>query len=128
MATNICASHVCMMVGDISSMPQIYICCQKRIRFSSVSAAFSIPSPRENKISQTSQTLGLHIYSANEDIPRLWHDISRFSMHFLDKNILPTNTENARFVYILDSSDAKPEDTQNVLLIQPLVEHHQIVW
>ena len=28
-----------------------------------------------NKISQTAQTLGCHIYSTNIDIPRLWHDI-----------------------------------------------------
>ena len=53
--------------------------------------SFCIPSSCENKINQTAQTLGSHIYSTNVhvDIPRLWHDISRFLMHVFDKNILP---------------------------------------
>ena len=68
MATNICASRVCMMVGDTSSMPQNYINCRKLRRCSCALTAFSIPSSRGNKISQTAQTLGSHIYSTNVDI------------------------------------------------------------
>ena len=127
MLTILCAS-VCIMVGDSSSMPQNYINCQNLHRFSCVLTAFSIHLSRGNKISQTAQTLGSHIYSTNVDIHRLWHDIPRFLMHFLDKYIYCSrNTEIARFVYILGSSNAKPEDSQIVFLIQPLVEH-QIVW
>ena len=88
MATNICASRVCMMIEYTSSMPQNYINCQKLHRSSCVLTTFCIPSSRANKISQTAQPLGSHIYSTNVDIPRLWHDISRLLMHLSDKNIL----------------------------------------
>ena len=87
-AATICVSSVWMLVEDISSMRQNYINCQKLHWSSCVLTAFCIPSSRENKISQTAQTLGSHIYSRNIVIPRLWHDISRFLMHLFDKNIL----------------------------------------
>ena len=83
MITILCANRVCIMVGDTSSMPQNYINCQKHHRFSGVLTAFCIQSSRGNKISQTAQTLGSHIYSTNVDIHRLWHDIPRFFDAFL---------------------------------------------
>ena len=58
---------LCMMVVDTSSMPKKYIYCQKLNRFSGVLTAFSISSSRRNKISQTAQALGSHIYW--QDIP-----------------------------------------------------------
>ena len=84
MSATICVSRVCM---HASSMRQNYIKCQNLHRPSRVLTAFCIPS-RENKISQTAQTLGSHIYSTNVDIPRLWNGISRVLMHPSDKNIL----------------------------------------
>ena len=98
-------------------MPQNYRNCQTLHRFSCVLTAFSIHSSRENKGSQTAQTLGSHIYSTNVDIPRLLHDISRFLMRFLDKTYCSRNIEHARFVYIFGSSNVKPEDAQIVFLI-----------
>ena len=88
MVTILCASRVCIMVGDTPSMPQNYINCQKLHRFSCVLLAFSIPSSRGNKISQTTQILGSPNYSTKVDIHRLWHDIPRFLMHVLDKYML----------------------------------------
>ena len=76
----------CMRDGSRpSSMSQNYIYCQTLPRFSCVLTTFCIPSSRENEISQTVRTLGSHIYSRNVYIHRLWHDISRFVMHFFRK-------------------------------------------
>ena len=49
--------------------------------------ASSTPSLREKKIWQNAQTLWPHIYITNEEFRRLWHDIPRFFVHFLEKQI-----------------------------------------
>ena len=50
-------------------------------------SASSTPSLREKKIWQNAQTLWPHIYTTNVEIRRLWHDIPRFFVHFLEKQI-----------------------------------------
>ena len=50
-------------------------------------SASSTPSLREKKIWQNEQTLWPHIYTTNVEICRLWHDILRFFVHFLEKKI-----------------------------------------
>ena len=49
--------------------------------------ASSTPSLREKKIWQNAQTLWPHIYTTNEEFRRLWNDIPRFFVHFLEKQI-----------------------------------------
>ena len=49
--------------------------------------ASNTPSLREKKIWQNAQTLWPHIYTINVEIRRLWHDIPRFFVHFLEKQI-----------------------------------------
>ena len=49
--------------------------------------ASSTPSLREKKIWQNAQTLWPHIYTTNVEIRRLWHDIPRCFVHFLEKQI-----------------------------------------
>ena len=50
-------------------------------------SASSTHSLREKKIWQNEQTLWPHIYTTNVEIRRLWHDIPRFFVHFLEKQI-----------------------------------------
>ena len=50
-------------------------------------SASRTPSLREKKIWQNAQTLWPHIYTTNVEIRRLWHDIPRFFVHFLEKQI-----------------------------------------
>ena len=72
----------CMHDGSRpSSMSQNYIYCQKLHNFHHV----KIKKARLHKLTAL---ILFHIYSTNVYIHRLWHDIPRFFMHLLDKNIL----------------------------------------
>ena len=99
--TMICDSRVCMLVIETSSMPQNCMYCHKLHRFSCFLTAISKPSSCENKMSQTAQALGSHIYFTNVEIPRLWYGIFRFFTHFLDKKHIAHETLKMQGLFIL---------------------------
>ena len=85
------------MIKITSSKPQNCINCQKVHLFRCILTVFSIPSSRENQISQTAQTCVSHIYSTNVDIHCMTFPI--FFIHF-PFIYCSQNTANARFTFL----------------------------